>query len=105
MRELVEVLGYTSEGATSGEEALARLTATECDLVLTDLSMPEMSGWELIQAMRLRQIAVPVVAVTGHATDGDVQRALEEAIPLLHKPFRIAELRITFRDALSVPRG
>jgi CheY-like chemotaxis protein len=58
MRDMVELLGYTSEGATSGEEALARLAAVECNLVLTDLAMPGMSGWDLIQAMRLRQIRV-----------------------------------------------
>jgi CheY-like chemotaxis protein len=40
MRDMVELLGYTSEGAMSGEEALARLAAVECDLVLTDLAMP-----------------------------------------------------------------
>jgi two-component system response regulator AtoC len=101
MRDMVELLGYTSEGATSGEEALARLAAVECDLVLTDLAMPEMSGWDLIQAMRLRQIRVPVVIVTGYATDRDLQRALEEGIPLLRKPFRIAELQIALGDALS----
>jgi hypothetical protein len=43
--------------------------------------------------------------VTGHATDRDVQRALEEGIPLLHKPFRIADVQIALRDALSVSRG
>jgi CheY-like chemotaxis protein len=101
MRDLVELLGYASEGAASGEEAMTRLAAIGCDLVLTDLAMPGMSGWDLIEALRRRQIRVPVVIVTGHATDGDIQRALEEGIPLLHKPFQIAEVQIALRDALA----
>jgi CheY-like chemotaxis protein len=101
MRDMVEAFGYTTQGATSGEEALARLAAVECDLVLTDLAMPGMSGWDVIEAMRLRQIRVPVVVVTGHATDRDIQRARQEGVPLLRKPFRIADVQIALRDAFS----
>jgi CheY-like chemotaxis protein len=44
---------------------------------------------------------VPVVVVTGHATDRDIQRARQEGVPLLRKPFRIADVQIALRDAFS----
>ena len=54
------------ECANSGVEALAQIGQLNCDLVLTDLSMPEMSGFELIRNLRARNAPPRVVAVTLH---------------------------------------
>ena len=52
--------------ASSGAEALARLGHLKPDLVLTDIMMPEMSGFELIRSLRARDAPPRIVAVTLH---------------------------------------
>ena len=63
--------------AMDGQEALQRARAAEPDLILMDLSMPVMSGWEATEKLkedpRLRQI--PVIALSSHAMVGDEARA------------------------------
>jgi DNA-binding NarL/FixJ family response regulator len=59
--------------ATSGADALAQIGRLHCDLVLTDLSMPEMSGFELIRKLRSGDPPPRVFAVTLH--DGAEFRA------------------------------
>jgi CheY-like chemotaxis protein len=55
-----------AECATSGAEALTKLDKFNPDLVLTDIMMPEMSGFELIRKLRVRNAPPRVVAVTLH---------------------------------------
>jgi len=58
--------GHTVLAAASGREALARLAGGESvDLILTDLAMPEMDGWEVVKAVRSRCPSVPIGLITG----------------------------------------
>lgn len=57
--------GYAVHTADSGREALNRLRSTQFDLVISDLSMPGISGFEVIAAARLWFPAMPVVAMSG----------------------------------------
>jgi CheY-like chemotaxis protein len=56
MSELLRGAGYDVAAAASGPEALAALDRRSVDLLLTDLSMPEMTGWDLAAAVRARQV-------------------------------------------------
>jgi two-component system chemotaxis sensor kinase CheA len=80
-RSILETAGYHVETACNGREALARIDQEpSVDLVLTDIQMPEMNGFELLQAIR-RQAAhasLPVVVVTSLGTDDDRRRGAEE---------------------------
>lgn len=69
-RELLAALpGIGGIGcANSGHEALAHFSRSDADLVLTDIMMPEMSGFELIRKLRARDAPPRVVAVTLHAS-------------------------------------
>lgn len=63
--------------------------------VITDLSMPVMSGWELLEALRAdrRLSRLPVVALTAHAMRGDRERVLQAGFDVyVPKPFRPYEL-------------
>ncbi len=77
LEELLTISGARVRTATSGAEALRIAAAGEFDVVLSDISMPEMDGYEFLQ--RLRQIEgkqhVPVLAITGFGRRGDVERA------------------------------
>jgi signal transduction histidine kinase/CheY-like chemotaxis protein len=73
LKKLVARMGYCVETAPSAIEALEILKAKPIDLLLTDWSMPEMSGGELIAEIkrqeRLRDI--PIIVLTGHDTDNE----------------------------------
>ena len=71
--------GFSVVAAVNGEEALERAAAEQPDLVLMDLSLPEMDGWEATRRLKSEDAtkAIPVIALTAHAMAGDRQRALE----------------------------
>lgn len=72
-------LDYDVVEADSGKAALAAVAAHPPDLVLLDLSMPGMDGWQVLNVLRSdpASAALPVVAVTAHALVGDREKALD----------------------------
>jgi len=70
--EAIEVVGE----AANGEELMALLDRTPCDAVLLDLSMPVMSGLDVLAALRAMDRQIPVVVLTMHDDPAHVDRAL-----------------------------
>jgi CheY-like chemotaxis protein len=70
---LLQYLGYTVTATANGREALRVLQAGLPDIVLLDLSMPQMDGWATLTALRALPggMQTPVVAVTAHAMPDD----------------------------------
>ena len=78
MRETLEVAGATVTTAASAGDALAALAARRFDVVVSDLAMPQQSGFWLIAKIRqlYPQRPIPVLAVTGHPFPADgIRRA------------------------------
>jgi two-component system CheB/CheR fusion protein len=77
LTELLRVAGANVTTATNGADALRAAEDSEFDVILSDISMPEMDGFEFLQ--RLRKIDgrqdVPVVAITGFGRTDDIARA------------------------------
>jgi len=85
--------GYAYSVATDGEAGVAAAHAWSPDLILLDLSLPKLSGWDVIQRLRDDGLRTPVVALTAHAMRGDRERALALGCDAyLSKPFEIDEL-------------
>jgi CheY-like chemotaxis protein len=81
----------------TGRDAVARLRMERFDLVLMDLQMPEMDGFETTAAIRAGERAAggytPIIAVTAHAMQGDRQRCLDAGMDgYLSKPIKAIEL-------------
>jgi DNA-binding response OmpR family regulator len=96
-------VGHTVEIAVSGKEGVEMATLSEFDLVMTDLGMPDMSGWEVASQIRRERPNVPIVLVTGWATtlsEDEVERCGISAV--VHKPFEIQELLDTASRVLRV---
>jgi EAL domain-containing protein (putative c-di-GMP-specific phosphodiesterase class I) len=85
--------GYSAPMAPSGKRALELLEELTFDAILSDIDMPGMSGIALLQAVRQRDIDVPVVLMTGNPNMKTALQAVEHgAIQYLVKPFPMAEL-------------
>src|SRR5438105_13052788 len=70
--EYLEYSGYEVVEAANGVEALQRAIDTAPDIILMDLSLPVMDGWEATRRLKAdtRTASIPVVALTGHALAG-----------------------------------
>jgi CheY-like chemotaxis protein len=88
---LLEMVGATVLTAENGLDGLELIRTERPRFVVSDISMPEMSGWDLIDAVQKdRTIAdIPVVALTAHAMSGDREKAFAKGFHYyLTKPLR-----------------
>ena len=78
MTEGLKFLEMDVTPVESGEEAMKKLKFHQYDVMLLDMSLPGISGWDLARKMRLGPYKdLPIVALTGSANVGDEQRALQ----------------------------
>jgi len=103
VRELVaDVLtskGHAVSVAVGGREGLARFAAGHYDVVLTDLGMPDMTGWEVARAVKASHPATPVILITGW---GDVVEPPQGTVvdAVVTKPFDVTRLTAAVDQAL-----
>jgi signal transduction histidine kinase/CheY-like chemotaxis protein len=95
-KKLLEQRGHLVTLANNGQEALDLLAASDFDLVLMDVQMPKMGGFEATAAIRAREILtgrhVPIIAMTANAMRGDRERCLDAGMDqYLAKPIRPQE--------------
>ena len=67
--EIIEAAGYKVSGVSSGSQALDHVRDNQVDLVLTDLMMPEMDGWDLLDAIKELDEDILVVVITGYVPE------------------------------------
>lgn len=94
-RRMLEKLGEVVYVVGSGAEALEFLAARAPDvsLMLTDLTMPGMSGLDLIDAVKLQYAGLPVAAISGYVVNPDARARLDaRGVPFLPKPFAVPDL-------------
>ena len=100
--------GYKTHTAGDGLEALACAGACDPELILLDLELPEMDGWELARRFRAdpRTRSVRIVAVSGHAELSARMRALSAGVDLfVPKPVTPADLHARVVGLRPPPRG
>jgi two-component system, cell cycle response regulator DivK len=71
--------GYEVQIAVDGPEGLRKALADPPDLILMDISLPEMDGWTVTRRLRAEPATArtPIIALTAHAMSGDRERALD----------------------------
>ncbi|MBI4093706.1 response regulator transcription factor [Candidatus Kaiserbacteria bacterium] len=102
----LELQGYTVDIVSDGKKALTRasLHRSDYDLVILDLMLPSMDGYEICKEMRERNITVPILVLTARAeTDTKVKLLLSGADDYLVKPFSFAELSARLRALMRRP--
>jgi putative two-component system response regulator len=102
MSDMLESSGYEVVCASSANEALTLFIDDRIGLVLTDIVMPDLSGLELLESMRLHRPNLPIVLVTGANTRDNLTEALRRgADGLVAKPFTKEELDQALTRALD----
>lgn len=101
-RLVLEGEGMTVAAANDGAAALAHEALADCRLVLCDMMMPGIGGLELVARIRAARPEVPIVLITGYATEASAERAMEAgATAFLAKPFDDSELLDQVRRVLE----
>jgi signal transduction histidine kinase/ActR/RegA family two-component response regulator len=105
LREVLELEGHEVATARSGPEALALIASGEqFDLVLCDVGMPEMSGWQVARELAGREDRPPVWMLTGWANEiGDSDPRLRTVRGVLAKPLDLDRLRTLLAGPLPAP--
>jgi CheY-like chemotaxis protein len=100
-RDVLQVSGYSTFEATTGEEAVELALVHEPALVLMDVQLPGIDGVEALEKLRQdeRTASIPVLALTAQAMSGDRERFLDAGFDgYLSKPVDVAELLEAVRD-------
>jgi PAS domain S-box-containing protein len=93
LESIFQGLGHDIKVVSSGKEGLALFQQDGFDLVITDLGMPEMSGWEVSQKVKEIRKETPVMMITGWGVSFDSEKIREFGVDyLLPKPFKVEQL-------------
>jgi len=95
VEEALAEQGHEVVLARDGQEALDIAETYAFDVLVTDLAMPRVTGWELIPRLRNRRADLPVVVMTGYLPPGGGQTLFADKrgpLALLHKPFDLGQL-------------
>ena len=106
--QLLELEGFAVSQAENGRLALETIAADPPDLVLCDLLMPELSGFEVLRELTRnpKSPAIPLVFLTASAMPSDRENCLKDgAAGFIIKPFQHAELLETIRNLLLSPES
>lgn len=101
LRRSLERRGYSVTEASGGDAGLRALAQQQPDLIVLDMTMPEVDGAEVVQRLRARGLETPILLISGNV-DPALERRLEPGSfqGFLRKPFSIAELIATIEGLL-----
>jgi CheY-like chemotaxis protein len=100
LSDIVRYLGHEIDVAASCEEGLALYGEIRHDAILTDLQMPRLTGWDVIERVRAVDPDARIALCTAMATNAIVEQARSLGIVLLRKPVHIEELQAAVRPRL-----
>jgi len=105
LRAVLEEDGHRVQVAEHAESALARVLDEGADLLITDISMPGMSGVELLEAIKRQGREIPAIVITAFGSKESAIEAMRQgAVNYLEKPFDVEEMRMHVRRALGQQR-
>lgn len=94
LSEILSLEGHRVTVARDGKEGLLAFKSDQFDMVLTDLGMPGMSGWQLAKKIKEMNPRTPVAIITGWGLQPDRQRMKRAGVDLfITKPFRLSDIR------------
>ena len=105
LAEIVATFGYEAHQVDSAKDAVSTLSTRKIDLIFLDISMPEITGDQLLGFIRKKGFQTPVVVISAHI-DEEVERRMRESgiSGMLEKPFEVADVIDQMEAALDRPR-
>lgn len=104
LSERLEIRGFDSKMATSGEQALSLIENHDFDAVVLDLKMPGMDGLEIMDHIKEKHPETPVILLTGYGSTREGMDGMQKgAFDYLMKPLDIDELISKIREAIGGP--
>ncbi len=102
LSEILQGKGYSTDEASSGEEAIEKVKSDDFDIVLLDLMMPMMSGMDVLLEIKKIKPRTKVLMITAFATiDNAVEAIKKGANDYISKPFRIDVLEASVKKSLE----
>jgi two-component system, cell cycle response regulator DivK len=106
VKRVLEAAGYTLYQGTNGLEGLAVAESEDIDLVLLDINLPDIDGYEVARRLRHdtkpKLAHIPIIAITANALKGDAENALAAGCDVyMSKPINIHELRARVEGFMS----
>ncbi len=106
LSEILSLEGHSVAVAEDGKEGLSTFKTGQFDMVLTDLGMPGMSGWQVAREIKTIDPHTPVAIITGWGLQPDLQQMKETGVDLfITKPFRINDIRKLVTDGMELRTG
>lgn len=103
---MLQAEGFTVRHADTGEAALVAVQSEQPDLILLDLSLPDVDGLDVCRRLRVTHPALPIVMLTARNEEVDVVVGLDAgADDYITKPFRVAELTARIRTRLRASKA
>jgi len=101
VRDLLNSVGFELIEAMTGHEGVRIAETSKPDLILMDIQMPEMDGYEATRQIKARMSHVPIIVITSYALSGDADKAMAAgADAYVSKPFSPRGLLATIRKFL-----
>ena len=104
VKKVLAHIGHEVEGATTGEEGLLCIHKDPPDLVLLDLDLPGIDGFEVVRQIKAIPAfsAIPFIAISASVMKQERRLALDAGcFSFVEKPFDIGELRVAVQEALA----
>lgn len=104
LQDILSLEGHQVQAASSGEEALKIFNSSNFEVVITDLGMPGMSGWELAKEVKKSKSQVRVILITGWRAQLDTDKIKESGVDfILPKPFHIEQIKeVLYQTAAKI---
>ncbi len=102
LESVLERMDYKCKVAACGKDGLEMFEKDGFDLVITDLGMPDISGWEVSKIIKQKKPHVPVVIITGWGVDPDPNKMKDSKVDcIINKPFQVDQLEKIIQDLLK----
>ncbi len=99
--DVVAMLDFDVDAAASGPQGIALFVRSRYDVVLTDLMMPGMTGWQVLDTVRELNHRIPVILVTGAPVAPDDRRLARPGVALVRKPVDAGALEAALARVLQ----
>ncbi len=98
----LEERGYLVDSASTGEESISKLFQRKYDLMITDLTLPDIHGMEVIKVARKVMPLVKVIAITAFETEPSIVKKIKDFKgEILYKPFTLQKMNESIQKILG----